>query len=105
MPDVEDDAIGGTIQGAVDSQRQLNDPEVRRQMPAGLRDSGDELVANLSGELLQLRVIQRLDVAGRFYGIENAIGHLAHHLHYIASGCKRLAPSLEDSTRSSQDQR
>ena len=51
VPDVEDDAVVRAVESAMDAQRELDDPEVRGEVTAGLRDGRDELLADLVGQL------------------------------------------------------
>jgi hypothetical protein len=87
MPHVEDDAIRRTIESAMNPQGKLDDSEVWGQMATGLRYRRNKLFANLGGKLGKLSDVKGLDVAWCLYGIENAFGHLAHHLHCVTSGC------------------
>ena len=66
MPDVEDDAVRGTVENTVERHGELDHAEVRRQMTAVDRDDVDQLTAYLFAELSELLFIERLDVAGGF---------------------------------------
>ena len=58
----------------MDAERQLDDAEVGREMSAGLRDRGDELVADLLGELRELRPSDEpLDVARALYASRGSV--------------------------------
>ena len=54
----------------MDGDGQLDDAEPGAQMPAGHRHRGDHFLAQLVGQLRQLRLGQRANVGGRIYRVE-----------------------------------
>jgi hypothetical protein len=71
MPDVPHDLVAGCIERAVEADGELDDAEVRREVPAGDRDRVDDGVADLRCELRQLRGGQGLHVRRRCDGIKD----------------------------------
>jgi hypothetical protein len=61
---VEDHRVARRVEHAVDRERELDDPEVRAEMAARLRDVLDQEGADLVGELLELLGRERVEVAG-----------------------------------------
>ena len=72
---VPDDAVDGAVEDAVEGQGELNDAEVRGQVPATLRDHGDDGVAHLLCDLRQLLVGQRLQIARPIDLVQQLAGH------------------------------
>ena len=69
VPDVPDDAVARRVVDVVQRDRELDGAEVRRQVPAGLRDRVDHVGAQLARELRQrtaLELAQRRRVVDLF---------------------------------------
>ncbi len=73
MPHVPHDAVARTVERAVEADRQLDDAEVRGEVPAGLRDRLDERVTDLIGQGAQLPGVQVLQIAGAGDGVQDAV--------------------------------
>ena len=54
VADVEDEAVARRVEDVVHGDGQLDHAEVRPDVTAGLRDAGDEALANLFGQSFQL---------------------------------------------------
>ena len=67
---VEDDRVVRRVEHAVDRDRQLDDAEVRPEVPAGLRDLATRNSRISAGELLELRTGQPIEVAGTMDRLE-----------------------------------
>ena len=59
---VEDDPVGRGVEGAVQGHRELDDPEIRAQVPAGPGDGLDQHVADFRRQLGQLLRPESLEV-------------------------------------------
>ncbi len=64
VPGVEDDGVGGGIEDLVEGDRQLDDAEVRTEVPAGAGDVLDEEGPHLGRELTQLVGGQVIEITG-----------------------------------------
>ncbi|MPN43031.1 hypothetical protein SDC9_190590 [bioreactor metagenome] len=62
MTDVPDDAIFRRVKDVVQRDRQFDRAQIRRQMPAGLRDGLDQEGAKLIGDDCQFAAIQGAQV-------------------------------------------
>ncbi len=65
VADVENELVLRRFKDAMQRNRQLDDPEVRAEVTAGLRKNFDQLFADFLRELRQVVFPQRLDVRGR----------------------------------------
>ncbi len=74
VPGVEDERVVRRVEHPVHRERQLDDAEVRSEVPAGLRDLGDQEPPDLGGEVGHLRVGETLQVARRRDAAEQAHG-------------------------------
>ena len=84
MPHIEEDPVRGTVQSPMNAEGELNDAQVGRQMAAGLGDGGHKFIADLRSERLKLRLIERLEVAGRLDAIQDALRvHARSHLRMV----------------------
>src|SRR6185312_14661135 len=72
VPGVEDDRVARGVEDAVQSDRQLDNAEVRSQMTACLRDVGDQELSDLRGELHQLILRERIKVTRTVHGFEQS---------------------------------
>jgi len=66
MSNVPDDVILGHIEDVVKSGCKFNNAERGGEVSASFRDSLNDLPAELMGELLELRHVKALHVAGEF---------------------------------------
>ena len=64
MAGVEDDRIVWRVEYPMQCQRQLDDAEVRYQMPTGCGHLVNEKLANLVGQILQVRLGKVLQIGG-----------------------------------------
>ena len=62
---VPDQAVLGEVERQVQGQAELDDAEVAGEVRRAAADDADELVAHLPGELLEVRLGERLEVGGR----------------------------------------
>src|SRR5207245_2736224 len=70
---VPNDRVLGAVERAVEGKRQLHDPEVGGEMPAGFGRLFDEEGTDLGGELRKLCLIEAAEVCGRVDRLED--GH------------------------------
>ncbi len=82
VPDVPDDGVVRAVEDAVQRQRQLDDPEVGGQVPAGLRHLLDEVPADGVGEHGELVRVEAAQVTGEVEVLEQVeqvriVGHVA----------------------------
>src|SRR6266851_3278197 len=70
MPGVPDDRVLGAVEHTVEGECQLDDPEVWREMAAGPGRLFDEKVADLGGELRELRLVEAAEVRWRVDRLE-----------------------------------
>ncbi len=68
---VEKNLVLRSIEDRMQSDGELDHPKIRAKMPARLRKSLDERLADLLGQLGHLIVIQEFQVGGRMNGLEN----------------------------------
>ena len=61
---VPNDAVDGAVEGAVERQGELDDAQVRGQVPAALGDHGDDGLPHLFRYLGELVVRERLEILG-----------------------------------------
>ena len=73
---VPDDAVDGAVENAVERQRNLNDPQIRRQVAAALGYHRDDGVSNLLRYLNQFSASQSLQVARRIDLIQQTTYHV-----------------------------
>ena len=59
---VPEDGVDGGVEHAVQGQRQLDGAEVGAEVAAGLGDGGDDEVADLAGQLLEVLVREVAEV-------------------------------------------
>ena len=64
MAGVEDDRIVRRVEHPVQRERQLDDAEVGAEMPAGCSDLVDQELADLVGQIAQLRLGKVLQISG-----------------------------------------
>jgi hypothetical protein len=62
MSYIPHDLVDRAVERAMKTKREFNDAEVRREMSTGLGDGLDELLANLSRELLKLPGLEPFEV-------------------------------------------
>src|SRR5258708_5691913 len=55
VADIPEDFVARGVEGPAEGDRQLDDPQPRADVAAGLRDDVDQPLPYLVGELLQLR--------------------------------------------------
>ena len=65
VPDVPDEGVLRRLELEVHGEGQFHRAEVRREVPAVLRDGIHDRLSDLSGECLQLPVVQRAQVLRR----------------------------------------
>ena len=65
MSCVEDQLIAWSIEDVMQGERQLNGAEIPAEMAANLGDDFNDPLADLLGQLLELRPIEFADVEGR----------------------------------------
>ena len=70
VADVEEDLVLGRVEDRMQGQSELDHAEIGAEMAAGFGESLDEEVADLLGELGQLRGIEALYVGGRVDGLQ-----------------------------------
>ena len=73
VADVHDDTVTRGIEHAMQRNRQLSHSEVRSEMPAGLRENLDQLIAYFLRELRQILFTKRFDVGWRTDSIEQTL--------------------------------
>ena len=71
VPGVPEDRVGGRFEDAVQGERQLDGAEVGSEVAAVLGDGGDDEVADLAGQLVELGVAQVAEVRGLLDGGEH----------------------------------
>ena len=59
---VPDQRVARGVEHAVERDRELDDAEVRAQVPAGARDARDQLTADLGGQRGELRGVEKPQV-------------------------------------------
>jgi hypothetical protein len=70
MADVKNKLVLGSLKNAMQSDRQFDDAKVRTEMPAGLGEDPDQLVAYFLGQLREVLLSEGLDVHGGANSIE-----------------------------------
>jgi hypothetical protein len=70
MAHVEEQLVFRGVEDGVKGQGKLDDPEVRAQMTAGLRERLNEERANLLRQFVHLRKAQALEIGGRVDGLQ-----------------------------------
>ena len=73
VADVQDETVPRGVENAVKRNGQLTHSEVRSQMPAGLGEDLDQLIAYLLRELRQVLFAKRFDVGWRTDSIEQTL--------------------------------
>jgi hypothetical protein len=73
MTDVHDKAVLRRIEDSMQSNSQFDHAEIRSQMPAGLRENFDQLIAHFLRELRQILFTKRFDVGRRTDSIEQTL--------------------------------
>ncbi len=74
MADVPDDGVNRRIEGGVQCNGQLDDAEAGTEMPAGLRNDAQGLLAELFGQTTKLFPIHALQVVRRSHLVEQRGG-------------------------------
>ena len=72
VPGVEDDRIPRRMEHAVHCEREFDDPQVRTEVAAGLRDLANEKLADLVGEGLEFLRGQCIEIARRPDAVKQA---------------------------------
>src|ERR1700730_11953773 len=65
MTDVHNESVLRRVKNPVQGNRQLNDTEIRAQMPSGLRKDADQFLPHLLRELWQILFAQGFDIRRR----------------------------------------
>jgi hypothetical protein len=73
MTDVHDKAVLRRLEDSMQSNSQFDDAEIRSQMPAGLRENLDQLIAHFLRELRQILFAKRFDIGRRTDSIEQTL--------------------------------
>ncbi len=79
VADVPDQGVGGGVEHMVQRNGQLDHAEPGTKVAAGDRDRRDHLGTKLFRQLRKLVLIERADVRGRIYGIEERSGWTVGH--------------------------
>ena len=74
VPGVPQDGVAGRVEDAVESEGQLDRAEVRAQVAAVLGHGGDDEVADLAGQLVELFGREPAQVGGLVDGVEQHAG-------------------------------
>ncbi len=96
VADVPDQLVGRRVEDRVDRDRQLDHPQRRPEMPAGLGDCGNHFGAQLVGQPRQLAIASALRSAGPETRSRIGVSGLGS---WSASAWEKEVPRGSDSTR------
>jgi hypothetical protein len=74
---IPDDAIARRLQETVQRQRELDHPQRRTEVPAGLGHGLNDRFAQLAGELFELGLVEAAEVGRALQVLEDRHGRLA----------------------------
>jgi hypothetical protein len=77
VADVPKNLVARGVEQAVHRDRQLAGAQVRAEVPADLADGVDDVLADLLRKRLKLLVVERAQVGGAVYTVEDALALLS----------------------------
>ena len=90
---VPHDLVARRVEHAVEGDRDLYDAERRAQMAAGLRNRGDDRLADLGGEPRELGLAEATEIGGPVESGENRLGHGRDCCSWLPAQRRRARPA------------